>query len=120
MRPSIPALAVLAALTACGGTTEAEFIEAYEPLFCQGYSLCATEEMLRTVNTRECLAYLRRDPYPRPPDCSFDRDAAELCLMELETSGCVDNDPEIPLACDEVYSGCPLPRVPPEDGFIPN
>lgn len=110
--------AVLA--SACGGIPERTFIEEYEPLFCDGYAICATEEMKRTVNARECLQFLRQQTYPEPPECNYDAQAAEDCIAGLEASGCVDNDPEIPEPCERVYSGCRVPRVPPEEGYQAN
>ncbi len=112
----LSAIAVSLSVSACGGIGERTFIEEYEPLFCQGYGLCATEEMLRTVNVQECLQFLRQQDYPEPPDCTYDATAAEQCIDALLSSGCVDNDPEIPEVCERVYSGCRIPRVPPEAG----
>jgi len=102
---------------ACGGVPEKSFIEEYEPLFCEGYAICATEEMLRTVNARECLQFLRQQDYPEPPECNYDAQAASDCIEELTAAGCVDNDPEVPEVCERVYSGCRVPRIPPEEGF---
>lgn len=117
---AIAILGLPALVTACGGIPERTFIEEYEPLFCEGYALCATEEMLRTVNARECLQFLRQQPYPEPPECNYDAVAADECITGLEASGCEDNDPEIPEACERVYSGCRVPRIPPEEGFREN
>lgn len=103
---------VMLALTACSGISEVEFVGEYEDLFCEGYALCATPEMLDAVNHRECLQYFRQQDYPEPPECRFDREAAEQCIEGLRTAGCVGADPEIPQICEDVYTACPFPRVP--------
>jgi hypothetical protein len=103
-------------LAACKGIPETEFIGQYEDLYCSGYVLCATDEMLRTVGQRECLEYFRDQTYPDPPECPYRAEQAEGCVAELATSGCLDDDPEVPLICDEVYSGCDYPRLPPKAG----
>lgn len=108
------ALTLMVILTgACEGISEKEFVTAYEPLFCDGYTLCASDEMLRSVGQRECLQYLADQIYPNPPECSYDRVAAEACVEGLKTSGCAGVDPEVPQICADVYSGCRLPRVVP-------
>ena len=85
------------ALVGCGGMTENEFIGQYEELFCEGYSICASEEMLRTVNERTCLEHLRYEPYPVDrPDCRFDDEAAEACIEGFRRAGCIGVNPEIP------------------------
>ncbi|HMV69696.1 MAG TPA: hypothetical protein PKA64_22830 [Myxococcota bacterium] len=101
-------------LTACKGIPETEFIAGYERLYCDGYALCASEEAKRVVYERECLEYMRYEPYPEPPDCKFDREAAEACITDFAGMGCVGTDPEIPLICADVYSQCALPRLPSE------
>lgn len=117
MRDRLASFGIVGMLaTACGGFPERTFIEEYEPLFCQTYALCATPEMLRTVNARECLQHLRQQDYPSPPECLYRSEFAEACLDLLAEGGCVGNDPEFPDECNEVYSRCPLPRVPPERG----
>jgi hypothetical protein len=103
-------------MAACKGIPESEFIGAYEDLYCSGYVLCATDEMLRTVGQRECLQYFPTQTYPDPPECTYDRVAAEQCLAELATSGCEGDDPEVPVACDGVYDGCEYPRLPLSEG----
>jgi hypothetical protein len=103
---------------ACKGIPEKDFIEEYEPLFCEGYALCASDEMLRTVGERECLQYLSTQEYPNPPDCRYDRKAAEACIEGLKSSGCAGVDPEIPQICADVYSGCKVPRIVPVESTV--
>lgn len=108
------ALGVLA--SGCSGIPEKEFIVDYEVLYCEGYELCANEDMLRTVGVRECLQYYRYAEYPQPPDCRYDRRAAEACVEELSLSGCTGPDPTVPQICNDVYSGCRMPRLPRSTG----
>lgn len=105
-------LALFLLLGACKGISEKEFVAEWESLFCEGYVVCATEEMLLTVGQRECLQYLSGKDYPNPPECRYDRKLAEQCIDELTRSGCDGVDPEIPEVCASVYSECPFPRVP--------
>jgi len=119
---AIPMLSLFAG--GCKGISENDFIAAYETSYCEGYVLCATDEMLRTVNHRECLEWYADAPYPGDDgsssvdaaDCKYDRVAAEACTLQLSTSGCDGDDPEVPTICDEVYSGCEYPRLPGKDG----
>lgn len=102
-------------LAACGGEglKEIEFIAEYEELFCEGYALCANDEMLRTVNHRECLEHLRYQPYPLDrPDCRYEQEAASACIEGLKQSGCTGVNPEVPQVCEDVWSLCPYPRIP--------
>jgi hypothetical protein len=107
---------VAAAFAGCKGVSEFDFIADYEARYCERYVLCATDEMLRTVNHRECLEYYRYQEYPQPPECPFDRKAAETCLDNLSASGCEGNDPELPASCLAVFSDCQFPLLPREDG----
>lgn len=116
MRRALMFLVVLSG--ACKGIPEKDFIEEYEPLFCEGYALCASDEMLRTVGERECLQYLSTQEYPNPPDCRYDRKAAEACIEGLKSSGCAGVDPEIPQICADVYSGCKVPRIVPVESTV--
>jgi hypothetical protein len=104
----------LLVLAACKGIPETEFIAEYERLYCEGYALCATEEAKRTVNERECLEFMRYQRYPEPPDCKFDREAAEACILDFAGLGCVADVAEVPLICADVYSECALPDLPTE------
>ena len=104
------------ALSACDGLPENEFIGQYEDIYCSGYQLCATDEMLRTVGQRECLQYYRAQEYPSPPECPYDAVAAEECVAEFASSGCLGDDPEVPVICKDVYSACDMPRLPPAEG----
>lgn len=97
-------------LGACKGIPESDFIVEYETLYCSAYAACATDEMLRTTNERECLIWFSEMPYPPDDDCSFDRVTAELCVAELSTSGCLDEDPEVPAICDAVFGSGGLCR----------
>lgn len=106
-------------LTACAGLPENDFIVAYEVQFCTTYVACATDEMLQVAQERECLAWLRRQDYPNPPDCTYDRAMAQECLDALEAGECDEVDPALPPVCDDVYNGCPLPRLP-KGGVPPN
>jgi hypothetical protein len=108
--------AALWLLVGCKGISEEQFIGEYEDLYCSGYVLCATDEMLRTVGQRECLQDLRAKDYPEPPECPFDREMAEACLTELATAGCDNDDPEIPILCEDVYTGCAMPEMAKADG----
>ncbi len=110
------ALGVVGLSAACEGTSRSDFIERYEELFCEAYTVCATDAMLVTIGERECYEYLRYGEYPDDAACKYQADAAEQCLAELSGSGCVDDNPEIPLICGDVFSQCPLPRLPPKDG----
>lgn len=113
------ALILLVVLTgACKGIPEKEFIAAYEPMFCEGYALCASDEMLHSVGERECLQFLSVKTYPNPPECRYDRAAAQACLDELSASGCTGVDPEMPEICADVYSGCAIPRIVPVDSTV--
>ncbi len=104
--------ALVALLGGCAGVSEYDFIVDYEVQFCTTYPVCATPEMLEVVQERECLGWLRRQTYPQPPDCRYDRVAAEVCLEAIAAGTCDGVDPELPALCDDVYSGCALPRLP--------
>lgn len=97
---------------ACGGVSENDFIVAYEVAYCEAYELCATPEMLRNVGQRECLVWYRDQRYPEPPECPYERDAAEVCLTDLATAGCEGVNPALPASCREVYTQCRLPLLP--------
>jgi hypothetical protein len=101
------------------GVSRSEFIEQYEVLFCQSYAICASEEMRNVIDERECLEYMRYEPYPEGAACMFEPSAAEQCVSEMAASGCIQNDPEIPLICADVFSQCALPRVPVRSGANP-
>ena len=109
-----PAIVLLASMgaAACGGISENEFILEYEDLYCRTYVICASDEMLRSVNERECRAHLADQTYPNTPDCRYDREAAEACIDVFRQAGCVEDDPEIPGLCELVYSECALPDLP--------
>lgn len=109
-------LAAVLGTSACAGIPEVEFISEYEVSYCRGYVLCASEEMLRTVGERDCHEFFRKTDYPEGPECNYDREAAEVCLENLSTAGCADNDPVLPQSCVDVYSKCQFPLVPREDG----
>lgn len=96
----------------CDAVTENDFIAQYEDLYCKGYAICATDEMLRTINQRECLVYLSLQDYPERGACRYESDAAEACLEALSLAGCAGPDPEMPPICADVYSKCALPIVP--------
>lgn len=112
----VGALVALSASSGCTDEEEFEFIADYEELYCDAYVLCASDEMLRVINHRECLEYYRGETYPDTPDCRFDPDAASACVELLRTAGCSGDDPELPAVCDDVYSGCLYPTLPPADG----
>jgi hypothetical protein len=115
MRRRWTAIALLS-VTGCQGVAEVDFIKEYEELYCRGYVLCASDEMLRTVGERECHQYFRAQDYPDDPACRYDKEAAEACLANLSVAGCEDNDPLLPESCVTVYSECQYPRLPQEDG----
>lgn len=102
----------LLVLGACKGIPETEFIAEYEALYCEGYAQCATDEAKRTVNERECLEFMRYQTYPEPPDCKFDRQVAEACIDGFAGLGCIGDQAELPLICQDVYSQCALPKLP--------
>jgi len=108
-------LAALALLfvSACNAYSDSEFIGEYERLYCESYALCASDEMARTVNEKECLEYLRYQRYPVDNnECKYNSDAAESCVTDLGKSGCTGDEPEIPLICEDVFSKCAIPHVP--------
>jgi len=109
-------LLVSVGLSACDVNARSEFLVAWEDAYCEAYTLCATDEMLRVIDDRECRAYLRTQDAPDAVSCKFDDEAAELCLVEMAASACDGADPEIPAVCAEAFSLCPLPTVPPSDG----
>ncbi len=109
-------VAALIAVTGCAGIPQIDFVSEYEELYCDGYVICATDEMLRTVGERECHEFMRSTPYPDTPECKFDRVAAEACIENLGRAGCVGNDPELPQVCADVFSRCQYNILPREDG----
>ncbi|MCB9682347.1 MAG: hypothetical protein H6733_12845 [Alphaproteobacteria bacterium] len=111
-RFAVAAAASLAVLTGCKGLEENDFIVDYELLHCDAYVICASDEMTRAVQMRECMSFLRNQAYPSPPECGYDAEAAETCISDLQLVGCDGVDPEYPDSCLEVYSQCPYPRMP--------
>lgn len=111
-----PFLLVAVGMAGCDVNARSEFLVAWEDAYCEAYALCATEEMLRVIDERECHAYLRTQDAPDPVSCKFDSDAAELCLVEMAASACDAADPEVPAVCADAFSLCPLPTVPLSDG----
>ena len=97
----------------CNSFTESDFVADYEELYCEAYATCASDEMRRTVNERECLEFLRYQVYPvRNNECKYSADAAESCITDLASAGCAGTEPEVPLICEDVFSKCLLPVVP--------
>jgi hypothetical protein len=49
------------------------------------------------------------------------QEAAAACIEGLKQSGCTGVNPEIPAVCEDVWSLCPYPRIPPvsTDVFAP-
>lgn len=113
-------IATVTCVGACATTPEQDFIVVYEVQHCALYATCATKEMLRAVDERECNAFLRATKYPQPPDCTYDAELAATCLEELQAqrddtdlaSVCLGVDPVMPESCDAVYGGCALPEMP--------
>lgn len=115
MRSTVGLFAALALTVGCGGISENEFIVSYEDAYCAAYPQCASDEMNQSIGERECHQWYLGAEYPERQDgCIFDGELAEACVVALQTPVelCEGFDPKLPLVCEDVYSGCPVPRLP--------
>jgi hypothetical protein len=96
----------MAALGACKGSGEPEFVQAYISSYCQFYVDCA-DPVVVAFDGAPTIEACRAAEGPRvaaqAEGCKLEDDAAELCLQDLEAAECpAEGPPEeaVPASCD--------------------
>ncbi len=108
-------LVSLGLAASCGGgpASPGTFVPDYADLYCERYLGCVDTAVLvfdGVATTDHCLADVGPPVADLSRGCQFDPEAADLCLLELETMDCpaegsVFTD-AVPTSCDDVWFEC--------------